>query len=291
MKDYSSYLIIGNDKLSKTIRKHRPDISYISSREILRKDPKDKILGRYTKIAFTGQLTRRKVDESEDILSFNTQLASYIAHNANPAAHIVYVSSIDVFGKSAEMPLHSNTTLSKKYLDEYAESKVISEQILTENHSGYLNKIRCPGLYGCCTSEGSIVSRMFMSALKENTIHLTDGKIKRPILSYNYCANFILNLFDENSYRAGQTSFTIGPNWSISLQQIAHCTSMYFKENYGREIVIDKDCADTSAGRDRVIETEWAKEGLQYGYKQTEDPIDAIISALSVYDNEVNMLR
>ena len=50
MNDYSDYLIIGNDKLSKSIRKKEPSIRHISSREILTKNIKRDIISQCKKI-------------------------------------------------------------------------------------------------------------------------------------------------------------------------------------------------------------------------------------------------
>ena len=290
MNDYSDYLIIGNDKLSKSIRKKETCIHHISSREILTTKTKRDIISQYRKIIVSGQVTRRMTNDPIDILSFNTRLAEIIADYSNCDTNIVFISSVDVFGKSAAMPLTSNTGRSDNHLDDYATSKILSEDILRNNHSGPLDIIRCAGLYGYSTLEGSIVSRMFMSAYEKKIIHLTDKEIERPILSYNYCSDFVMELLKNNSRSAMQSSYTIGPQASIKLGEIAKCISRFFRDNYSSE-VMDYTSDDTSGGRDKVIETSWGSECLQYGYKQTEVVEDAINSALSTFAREINVLK
>lgn len=291
MNDCSNYLIIGNDKLSKSIRKKEPGIHHISSRAMLTTKTEREIISQYRKIIVSGQVTRRMTNDPIDILSFNTRLAAIIADYANCDTNIVFISSIDVFGKSANMPLTSNTGTSDNHLDDYTTSKILSEDILRNNHSGPLDIIRCAGLYGYSTLEGSIVSRMFMSAYEKNIIHLTDKDIERPILSYNYCSSFVMELLKNNGRSTMQSSYTIGPQESIKLGEIAGCISRFFRDNYGSKVTIDYTSDDTSGGRDKVIETSWGSECLQYGHKRTEVAEDAINLALSAFAKEINMLK
>ena len=48
---------------------------------------------------------------------------------------------------------------------------------------------------------------------------------------------------------------------------------------------------DSSGGRDQVIETNWAKENCELGIGKIEIAEKKILSALSVYANEVDMLK
>ena len=100
-----------------------------------------------------------------------------------------------------------------------------------------------------------------------------------------------MEIFKNNGTAAIQRSYTIGPKKSIKLGEIAECISRFFSDNYGSEVTMEYTSNDTSGGRDKVIDTNWGNECLQYGYKSAEVVEDAINSALSAFASETNMLK
>ena len=114
------YVVIGNDRLSKSLKYLNPNVKSVSSRAIVSDDMDIKDLS-CSKLIITGQATRRYQDQI-DVKKFNSTLLNKIKTVKDRIDKLIFISSIDVFGSNALMPL-SSTSLTGKSLDSYTIKK------------------------------------------------------------------------------------------------------------------------------------------------------------------------
>jgi len=132
----------------------------------------------------TSAITRLK-DNSYTSMISNIQMAenlgSFLRDRPHPIAHVIYLSTVEVYGRSSGMnPITEKTLpLPNEY---YGISKLTSEFVLRNAFSDNkipLTVLRLPGIYGPGGEGKSAVNTMITAALKNNKITVYNKGVQK----------------------------------------------------------------------------------------------------------------
>ncbi len=129
---------------------------------------------------------------------------------------LVYVSSVDVYGKNGHVrPIHERTALAPE--DYYGFTKVICEQVFlaATDLCGPTSVLRLPGIYGPTDAGRSVVGTFVRRAMagKEIEIH-GDGMSTRDFVAVADVANVVLHFVREPTHTC--VNVTKGTSHSVT---------------------------------------------------------------------------
>jgi nucleoside-diphosphate-sugar epimerase len=164
----------------------------------------------------TAAITRLRGNTFEDMLK-NIQMAENLSRllTERQAGHVVFMSSVDVYGIQLEGDHKINEKLELNPNDYYAISKATSEFILKMRCSKNnipLTVMRLSGVYGPGDGTRSTVGTLVMSAIKNKTVCIygSGGNLRDYVFvddiyslvkkAIEYRINITVNVATEKSY-------------------------------------------------------------------------------------------
>jgi len=139
----------------------------------------------------------RSVDNSFQSFKKNTEMVKNFVDNAKllNVRSIIYLSSVDVYGKNSDLPITENTSINPDTW--YGLSKYVCEWILRESEG--LNCpiaiLRIPGIFGYSPGDKSVIGRMVSTIKSENRIYIHgDGQAMRDYVSIDDLSRLITEL-------------------------------------------------------------------------------------------------
>lgn len=122
----------------------------------------------------------KNVDNSFSAFQQNTRIAANLAAAlaSSSAAGVVFLSTVDVYGKQPPHPLSEDAPL--RPADFYATAKASSEFLLAASLGPALTVLRLPGIYGRGDGGGSVVGRFIRQIGAGEPVYIRgDGKVQR----------------------------------------------------------------------------------------------------------------
>lgn len=117
----------------------------------------------------------KNVDNSFAAFEQNTRIAANLAAALAPsaAAGVVFLSTVDVYGRQPPDPLHEDAPL--RPADFYAAAKASSEFLLAAPVGSPLTVLRLPGIYGRGDGGGSVVGRFIRQINAGEPVYIRGG--------------------------------------------------------------------------------------------------------------------
>lgn len=161
----------------------------------------------------------RWVDDSVDAMTKNIAMIHNLcgSMNDNPPASLVFLSTVDVYGVSPELPVNEGTAL--RPASYYAIAKLVGEQLLSLwNRSDIpITVFRLPGIYGSDPTEPSIVGKFLKKLIRREPITIFgNGSILRDFVEVTDVCRFVSQVLE--CPRAG--TYNIAKGHSDSLLEI-----------------------------------------------------------------------
>ena len=133
---------------------------------------------------------------------------------------IVYLSSVDVYGKSPILPITEQAKIDPDSW--YGLAKYSSEQMLqlSENINFPITILRIPGIFGKSRSDSSVIGKMIASAISDGRIFISGkGDALRDYVCLNDLSEIILLMLIKKY----QGILNVAKGESISILDIAKC--------------------------------------------------------------------
>jgi len=202
------------------------------------------VLGEHTKgaiVIFCAGRHRQRGDSYEIMLENIAMVQSLIdaAIKATPS-HLIFLSSVEVYGAPEIMPITEETDLHPRSL--YAVGKITCEMMIrhyAERGGVPLSILRLPGIFGPNDDGTSIISKLIAASRGEGVFKLLgDGSDLRDYVSVGDLAEIILCIAD-NGKSVGTLNIATGN--SLSLNHVINLV-----ENVHGPIAIEYKASDTS---------------------------------------------
>ncbi len=135
---------------------------------------------------------------------------------------LVYLSSVDVYGRSPILPITEQTRIDPDSL--YGLAKYSCERLLllSENINFPISVLRIPGVFGKSRSDTSVIGRMIASAISDGRIIISGkGDALRDYVCLNDLSKIILLILNKK-YRG---ILNVAKGESMSIFDIAKCIS------------------------------------------------------------------
>ena len=142
----------------------------------------DRFINKPVHVIFCAAITRR-IDDSSESMNQNIQIVSNFIKGSHSIslASLIFLSSIDVYGKPLDNPITENTPVAPTGY--YATSKLTSENLLKDAWPQLpIVILRLPGMYGKGDMDNSIVSIFAKKIQEGSSIKLT--KKRSPMRDY-----------------------------------------------------------------------------------------------------------
>ena len=140
----------------------------------------------------------RNIDDSYESMIKNIEMVNNFISLINPAStgHIIYISSVDVYGLPAlSYPISEKTELNPQSF--YGLSKYVCEKIFTLRLPAEfpVTVLRLPGVFGEHDKGLSVVGKLYKKMIYEENITITgNGSQKRDFLYVSDLCNIIYRL-------------------------------------------------------------------------------------------------
>lgn len=154
----------------------------------------------------------------ENAVSFNTPNS------------LIFLSSIDVYGKSPKIPITEETNLSDEL--PYGTQKIIAERLLLEKLNSKIPVLvlRLPGVYGGGSSRNSALEKILQAGFITGMIELGQrGEILRDWIYAEELSRFVLEFCGSQS--SGTFNFVTGESITIN-QYVSKCLSVFKSVNH-----------------------------------------------------------
>lgn len=172
-------------------------------------------------VVFAAFLDRRQGD-NEQTLDLNLLMVENIVNFAKPRS-LVFLSSMDVYGKSPKLPITEDTQTDETSF--YSRAKLLAEFKLSQTFAEKtpLLVIRLPGVYGGQGPRNAALDRILAKGIKERLINIGGGgSLLRDWIYAGEVARFLIDWFDKPV--SGTFNFVTGTSWTID-RYISECLS------------------------------------------------------------------
>lgn len=150
-------------------------------------------------LVFLSTVRREAAMDGIEIFHKNIALTEKLLRSVKdtPVSHVVFASSICVYGRPPELPITIKT--SPNPTDYYGLSKYVSERMLELELKCPLTVLRLPGIYGPYDEQRSIVGKFMKKILANQTIEIPGaGKQLRDFLYVGDLTRIIFRMVKEN---------------------------------------------------------------------------------------------
>lgn len=172
-------------------------------------------------VVFAAFLDRRQGD-NEQTFNSNLLMVENVVRFAAPSS-LVFLSSMDVYGKTPELPITEKTLTDDTSF--YSRAKLFAEATLTQTYAEKISLIllRLPGVYGGHGPRNSALDRILTKGMKERTIDIGDGgSLLRDWIYAGEVARFLIEWLSTPI--SGTFNFATGESWTIN-RFISECIS------------------------------------------------------------------
>ena len=172
-------------------------------------------------VVFAAFLDRRQGD-NEQTFKLNLLMVENVVNSANPSS-LIFLSSMDVYGKTPELPITEETRTDDASF--YSRAKLLAESKLSQTFAGKIDLLvlRLPGVYGGQGPRNAALDRILKTGIKERLINVGDGgSLLRDWINASDVARFLIEWL--NQPKSGTYNFATGESWTIN-RYISECVS------------------------------------------------------------------
>ena len=172
-------------------------------------------------VVFAAFLDRRQGD-NEQTMNLNLLMVDHIIKFAKPSS-LVFLSSMDVYGKSPKLPITENTSTDDSSF--YSRAKLFAEERLTQTFAENISLIvlRLPGVYGGHGPRNAALDRILANGFKERLVDIGGaGSLLRDWIYAGELARFLMEWLQNPS--SGTFNFVTGESWTID-RYVSECLS------------------------------------------------------------------
>ncbi len=172
-------------------------------------------------VVFAAFLDRRQGD-NENTLNLNRLMVENFVSFAKPRS-LVFLSSMDVYGKNPELPITEDTQTDETSF--YSRAKLFAEATLSQTFAEKIPLVvlRLPGVYGGQGPRNAALDRILAKGIKEKLIDIGGGgSLLRDWIYAGEVARFLIDWF--NKPISGTFNFATGTSWTID-RYISECLS------------------------------------------------------------------
>lgn len=174
-------------------------------------------------IVFLAVINKNVFNNYQTYLENITMVNNLI--NATSRANIsslVYLSSVDVYGRSPILPITEQTRIDPDSFYGLAKYSCERSLLLSENINFPISVLRIPGIFGKSRSDTSVIGRMIASAISDGRIIISGkGDSLRDYVHLNDLSKIILLILNKKY----QGILNVVKGESISIFDIAKCIS------------------------------------------------------------------
>lgn len=172
-------------------------------------------------LVFAAFLDRRQGD-NEQTLKLNQLMIDHVAEFAKPSS-LVFLSSMDVYGKNPALPITELTSTDDSSF--YSRAKLVAEAKLTQTFAEKISVLvlRLPGVYGGHGPRNAALDRILTKGIKERLIDTGGGgSLLRDWIYAVEVARFLIEWTSQPT--SGTFNFVTGESWTID-RYISECLS------------------------------------------------------------------
>jgi len=158
--------------------------------------------------------------ENEQTLELNLLMIENVINFANPSS-LVFLSSMDVYGKNPKLPITENTSTDDSSF--YSRAKLLAESKLSQTFAEKiaLLVLRLPGVYGGQGPRNAALDRILAKGIKEGLIDVgVGGSLLRDWIYSSELARFLIEWLSKPT--SGTFNFATGESWTIN-RYISEC--------------------------------------------------------------------
>lgn len=166
----------------------------------------------------------RSISLGDSVSSTNRQMIENAA-SFNIPNSLIFLSSIDVYGKSPKIPITEKTSLSQELL--YGTQKITAERLLfNQFHSKIpLLILRLPGVYGGNGSRNSALENILREGFRTGVVELgQSGEILRDWIYAEELGRFITQIC--GGQYSGTFNFVTGESISVN-SYVSECLNVF----------------------------------------------------------------
>ena len=172
-------------------------------------------------LVFAAFLDRRQGD-NEQTFKLNLLMVDHVVKFAKPSS-LVFLSSMDVYGKNPELPITEDTKTDKTSF--YSRAKLFAEAKLSQTFAEKIPLVvlRLPGVYGGQGPRNAALDRILAKGIQERLIDIGGGgSLLRDWIYAGDLARFLIDWL--NNPISGTFNFATGESWTID-RYISECIS------------------------------------------------------------------
>ena len=201
-------------------------------------------------VVFAAFLDRRQGD-NEQTFKLNLLMVENVVNFANPSS-LIFLSSMDVYGKTPELPITEKTRTDDASF--YSRAKLLAESKLSQTFAGKIDflVLRLPGVYGGQGPRNAALDRILEKGIKERLINVGGGgSLLRDWIYAGEVARFLIEWLDQPN--SGTYNFATGESWTIN-HYVSECISGL--GNIKHEIVVVDEAKKSNFGADHVFDSQ-----------------------------------
>lgn len=201
-------------------------------------------------VVFAAFLDRRQGD-NEQTFKLNLLMVENVVNFANPSS-LIFLSSMDVYGKTPELPITEKTRTDDASF--YSRAKLLAESKLSQTFAGKIDLLvlRLPGVYGGQGPRNAALDRILKTGIKERLINVGDGgSLLRDWINASDVARFLIEWL--NQPKSGTYNFATGESWTID-RYIAECISGL--GDIRHEIIAADEAKKSNSGADHIFDNQ-----------------------------------
>lgn len=196
----------------------------------------------------------RSVSNGESVSSMNLRMVENAISFGTPNS-LIFLSSIDVYGKSPKIPITEKSILRGDLL--YGSQKIIAERLLYDRFDSKipLLTLRLPGVFGGGSSRNSALEKILRKGLITGVIELgQSGRILRDWIYAEDLGRFVTQ-FCGGQY-SGTFNFVTGKSISID-SYVSKCLGIFSTVKHN---VLDSSVNVPQKGSDFVFDDKMLRE-------------------------------
>ena len=201
-------------------------------------------------VVFAAFLDRRQGD-NEQTFKLNLLMVENVVNFANPSS-LIFLSSMDVYGKTPELPITEETRTDDASF--YSRAKLLAESKLSQTFAGKIDflVLRLPGVYGGQGPRNAALDRILEKGIKERLINVGGGgSLLRDWIYAGEVARFSIEWLDQPN--SGTYNFATGESWTIN-HYVSECISGL--GDIKHEIVVVDEAKKSNFGADHVFDSQ-----------------------------------
>ena len=201
-------------------------------------------------VVFAAFLDRRQGD-NEQTFKLNLLMVENVVNFANPSS-LIFLSSMDVYGKTPELPITEKTRTDDASF--YSRAKLLAESKLSQTFAGKIDflVLRLPGVYGGQGPRNAALDRILEKGIKERLINVGGGgSLLRDWIYAGEVARFLIEWLDQPN--SGTYNFATGESWTIN-HYVSECISGL--GDIKHEIVVVDEAKKSNFGADHVFDSQ-----------------------------------